>query len=111
MRILIDACVDPRICVAFPGHEVSTAAQMGWHHLSDNALVEELQGRFDVLVTIDQGFEFQQDLNSLEFGLLIIRVERNKLEYYRPLFQAMLAAAENAQPGKVVHVGRAPTRV
>lgn len=60
--------------------------------MNDNALVALLQDRFDVLETIDQGFEYQQNLKTLRFGLLIIHVARNKVEFCRPLFGQMQAA-------------------
>ncbi|HXJ91369.1 MAG TPA: DUF5615 family PIN-like protein [Terriglobia bacterium] len=107
MRVLIDACVDPRIVEAFLGHEVKTAAEMGWHQLKDNALVAKLKGHFDVLVTIDQGFEHQQNLKSLSFGLVIVHVPRNKVEFYRPLFGHLIRAAQRVKPGEVVDI-RAP---
>ena len=107
MRIFLDACIDPRVREAFPGHEVYTAAELNWHQLKDNQLVELLQDRFDVLVTIDQGFEHQQNLNKLRFGLLIIHVERNKVDFYRPLFEQMRSALSELDSGQVIHVGEA----
>ena len=68
MRVLVDACVDPRVVEGLSGHEVKTAADLGWHRLKDNHLVSLLQDRFDVLVTIDRGFEHQQNLKALRFG-------------------------------------------
>ena len=77
MRVFLDACIDPRVSEAFSGHEVRTAVELGWQRLKDNALVALLQDQFDVLVTADQGFEHQQNLKTLRFGLLIIHVPRN----------------------------------
>ena len=104
MRIFIDACIDPRVREAFPDHEVRTAVELGWHRLKDSALVEFLQDQFDVLVTIDQGFEHQQNLKTLRFGLLIIHVYQNKVKFYRPLFEQMRVAVTQLRPGEVIHI-------
>jgi hypothetical protein len=104
MRVLLDACVDPRVVQAFPSDEVKTAADMGWHRLKDKALTAMLRDQFDVLITIDQGFEHQQNLKSLSFGLLIVHVPRNKVEFYRPLFGELLRAARIVKPGEVIHI-------
>jgi len=104
MRVFLDACIDPRVREAFSDHEVTTAAELGWQGLKDNALVARLQDQFDVLVTTDQGFEHQQNLKALRFGLLIIHVPKNKVEFYRPLFGQMQAAAAQIEPGKVIHI-------
>jgi len=34
------------------GHDVQTARFAGWHELTDNALLDAMEGRFDVLVTL-----------------------------------------------------------
>ena len=104
MRVFIDACIDPRVSEAFSGHDVRTAMDLGWQRLKDNALVELLQDRFDVLVTADQGFEHQKNLKTIRFGLLIIHVPRNKVEFYRPLFGQMQAAIMQLKPGEVIHI-------
>ena len=55
---------------AFAGHEVATAADLAWHKLKlkDRELVPLLQGRFDALVTMDRGFEFEHNLKKLTLG-------------------------------------------
>lgn len=62
MRILIDECVDPRVKKLFNDHTVKTVHDMGWDRLTDGALLTSAQGLFDVLLTIDRGLEFQQNL-------------------------------------------------
>jgi hypothetical protein len=37
-------------------------------------------------VTIDRGFEHQQNLKALRFGLVIVHFAKNKVEFYRPIF-------------------------
>ena len=108
MRVFVDACIDPRVSEAFSDHEVRTAAELGWQRLKDNALVALLQDQFDVLVTTDQGFEHQQNLRTLRFGLLIIHVPRNKVDFYRPLFGQMQAAIAQVKPGEVIHIYGTP---
>jgi len=108
MRVFLDACIDPRVREAFSDHEVRTAVEMGWQGLKDNVLVARLQGQFDVLVTTDQGFEYQQNLRTFRFGLLIIHVPRNKVEFYRPLFGRMQTAITLIKPGEVIHIYGTP---
>jgi hypothetical protein len=61
-----------------PSHEVTTAFDLDWHRLKDHERVPLLQDRFDVLVTIDQGFEFEHNLEMLTFGIIIVHVAKNK---------------------------------
>ena len=104
MRIFIDACVDPRITAAFPDHDVQTAAQLGYQRAKDKELILLLQGHFDVLITIDRGFEFQHNIKTLPFGIVIVHVLKNKIEFYRSLFAQLQKVAAQIQPGEVVHI-------
>ena len=69
-----------------------------------------LQDRFDVLVTIDGGFEHEHSLKRLSFGIVIVHVARNKVGYYRALAPQLLDAVARVSPGEVVHVRAEKTR-
>ncbi|HWZ44469.1 MAG TPA: DUF5615 family PIN-like protein [Candidatus Saccharimonadales bacterium] len=108
MRILLDECVNPRLRQAFPNHEVLTVAQAQWRALPDAKLIAQAQGQCDVLVTIDRGFEHEHNLKKLRFGIVIVHVPKNRMEYYRPLFPALMDAVERIKPGEVAHVSAPP---
>jgi hypothetical protein len=105
VRILIDECVNPRLRQAFTGHQVLIVADADWRALPDSRLVAQAQGRCEVLVTIDRGFEHEHNLKKLTFGIVIVHVARNRMEYYRPLFPSLQEACERVKRGEVVHVG------
>lgn len=102
MRVIIDACIDPRLVEAFPGHQVQTLFDLGWQHLKDHVLVKQLE--CDVFVTADRGFEHEHDIESLSFGIVIVHVARNKIAFYRPLFPKLLQTVATIRAGAVVHV-------
>jgi predicted nuclease of predicted toxin-antitoxin system len=108
MRVFLDACIDPRVTECFPVREVETAAGLGWERLKDHELIPRLQGVFDVLVTIDQGFEHQHNLKALRLGIVIVHVAKNKVEFYRPLFSRLRAAVANVKAGEIIHVYSTP---
>jgi hypothetical protein len=102
MRVVIDACIDPRLVEALPDHHALTLFDLGWQHLKDHVLVKQLE--CDVFVTADRGFEHEHDLKSLSFGIVIVHVARNKITFYRPLFPQLLQAVATIWAGDVVHV-------
>jgi predicted nuclease of predicted toxin-antitoxin system len=104
VRILLDECVNPRLRQAFPDHEVLTVAQAKWRTLPDAELITRANGRCDVLVTTDKGFEHEHNLTKVSFGIVIVHVKRNRMEYYRPLFPALVDAIGRIKAGDVVHV-------
>ena len=76
--------------------------------LPDNKLIAAAQGQFDVLVTIDAGFESEHNLKKLTFGIVIAQVPKNRIEYYRPLFTALADAVERVKAGEVFRVSAPP---
>jgi hypothetical protein len=91
-----------------PSHEVLTVAEAKWRALPDAKLIAEAQGKCDVLVTTDKGFEHEHNLRKLTFGIVIVHVPRNRMEYYRPLFPALVDAVERVKAGEIVHVSAPP---
>lgn len=104
MRVLLDECVDHGIRDFLTGHEVRTVGEANWFGTADHELVQLAQGRFDVLLTLDRGFEFQHNLSKLTFGIVIVHPARNRREDYEPLAGALRRAIETVQPGRLLHV-------
>ncbi len=44
MRILVDACIDPRVVELFAEHAIQTALDLGWHTLKDPELMRGYKG-------------------------------------------------------------------
>jgi hypothetical protein len=44
------------------GHDVSTVAEMGWAGIKNGDLLNVAEGQFDVLLTVDRGIEYQQNM-------------------------------------------------
>jgi len=54
VRIVLDECVNPRVeRLLETDHALFTVPKLGWGGLPDNILVEHLQGRCEVFLTID----------------------------------------------------------
>ena len=109
MRVLVDACVDPRVVEGLPDMKLKRLQIWAGTGSKDNHLVRLLQDRLDVLVTIDRGFEYQHNLKALRFGLVIVHVAKNKVEFYRPIFGHMQTAVAQVKPGQVLHVYSPPS--
>ena len=104
MRILLDECLDPGIRDYLTGHQVTTVGEASWQSTADNQLIQLAQGRFEVLLTLDRGFEFQHNLKKLTFDIVIVHPTRNRQEDYEPMAEALRQAVEAVEPGQVLHV-------
>ena len=60
IKVLLDACVPQWLRKELANVEVETAHFAGLDHLSDSELLAAIEGRFDVLVTLDRNLTYQQ---------------------------------------------------
>ncbi len=105
MRLLLDGCVPKRLKRELPGHEVRTAREAGWAGVKNGALLRAADGLFDVLVTVDQGVQYQQNLAGLRIGVVVMVAPSNDIDDWRPLLPLVVAAVVQIQPGQVIRVG------
>lgn len=92
MRSLLNECVNPRVRTAFPNHEVLTVPEVKWRTLPDAKLTAQAQGQFDVLLRSTR----------------VSNSRSIRIEYYKPIFPALVDAVERVLPGEIVHVKASP---
>src|SRR5258707_8135706 len=107
-RVLIDECINPRLAprlrTALPDHVVETVRDLGWAGQRDHILVPQIQGRFEVFLTIDKGFEFEQNLENLSFSVIVLEAANNQMPSYERLLEKLVRQIQAAPPGEVVRV-------
>jgi hypothetical protein len=106
MRILLDECMDERFRKSFPGHDCQTVKYAGFAGRKNGALLSAAEvAKFDVLLTVDRGFEYEQNLAGRKIAILIVSAESNRLRDLLPLVPDILVALESLQPGQVLRLG------
>ena len=104
MRVLLDECVPRGLRAELPGHEVKTVAEAGWAGAKNGTLLQLAATQFDVLLTVDRNFEYQQSFLGLTIAVIVVDVPSNDIAVLRPLMPAVLKALPNSKPGTVTHV-------
>jgi hypothetical protein len=104
VRVLLDESVPRQLAGRLVGHEVTTVTREGWAGLRNGDLLRRASGTFDVLVTGDQGLEYQQNLSSVRLGIVVVAAANNRVETFLVLAPRILEAIEAVQPGAVVTV-------
>lgn len=105
MKILLDECVPPPLARYLEDHQVQTVPQAGWASTVNGPLIRLAESEFDVFITVDKGIRYQQNLNSMVIGFVVLRARSNRLEDLQPLVPDILAALRVIKPGDVVHIG------
>jgi len=105
MRILIDECIDERFRNGFPSHDCQTARYAGLAGLKNGDLLTAAEtAKFDVFLTVDQGFKYQQNLVARNLAIIIFHAKSNRLKDLLPLVPACLARIASIQPGQIVTI-------
>ncbi|MEQ1606391.1 MAG: DUF5615 family PIN-like protein [Pyrinomonadaceae bacterium] len=78
--------------LGFVGHKITTVGEAGFKGLKNGALLAVAADNFDVLVTVDKGFEYQQNLKSLPLAILLIRARTNDIDDLETLLPDALEA-------------------
>lgn len=106
MRILLDECVNHRLRNYFPGHECHSARYAGLGGLENGALLREAEtAGFDVLVTVDRGFQYGQNMSGRKIAVVILCTKAINLSDLLPHVPACLDRLESIKPGQIVRIG------
>jgi hypothetical protein len=61
MWVLLDECVDEQLRHHLPGHDCQTARYAGFAGFENGELLKQAEAaKFDVLLTVDRGFEYHR---------------------------------------------------
>ena len=105
MRILIDECIDERFRNALPGHDCQTVRYAGLAGLKNGELLRAAEeAGFEVLVTVDQGIEYQQNLQARNLMIVVLCAASNRLNDLLPLAPLCLTSLKSPQPGRVTQI-------
>ena len=93
-RVLLDESLPRQIANVLTGYEIETVAKAGWAGLKNGELLKAAAGRFDVLLSADQGIAYQQNLAGVRLGIVALAGRTNKLEDLLPLIPQAREAIE-----------------
>jgi len=102
-RVLLDENLPQKLRLLLTSHSVVTVAYQGWAGISNGALVAAAeQAGFDVLITADQGLNYQQNLKGLALALIVLSTNRSSRLVENA--SRIVAAIDAAQPGSFTFV-------
>ncbi|MFT5469397.1 MAG: hypothetical protein ACI8UO_004518 [Verrucomicrobiales bacterium] len=99
MRILLDENLDWRLMRELPGHEVDSVPKIGWAGISNGNLLEKAQHTYDVMITMDRGIPYQQQIAKFDLALIGLRAKSNRLADTQPLMPKVIALLSSVLPG------------
>ncbi len=106
MKILIDECIPRKFKRNLPGHDCLTVPEAGLAGTANGRLLSLAEeSGFEVFLTIDRGFEYEQSLSGRSISVLIVKAKSNRMPDILPHVPACLAALRCVKAGELVRVG------
>ena len=105
MKVLLDENLPHDLRHFLPKHDVFTVAYKAWDGLRNGELLRAAAADgFDVLITLDRGVEYQQNLAALPVAIVKLQCKSSKLVDLMPLVPAILLALGTLPPRTLVRV-------
>ena len=78
MLLLLDENLPRKLKQDFPGHEVFTIRDKGWHGLKNGALLQKLlENNFHALITYDKNLQHQQNFKKYPLTVFVLSTRVN----------------------------------
>lgn len=108
MKLLLDECVPRRFksSLSNPKHECVTVPEAGFAGKKNGELLALAEENFQVFITLDEGFRYQQNLSGRKIAVRLVRAKSNRLTDLLPWAEHCRRAISTIQPGQIVLVGK-----
>ncbi len=103
--MLLDECVPRKLERELAEHEVITITEQGWSGVKNGKLLALAEAEFDVFLTVDQNLKFQQNLKTVNIGIILLVARNNRLKMLLPLMPEIRKVLEEIKAGDFVRVG------
>jgi len=106
MRELLDENLPHELRHEVVGHDVYTVQFTGWCGLKNGALLAQASAAgFDVMVTMDSGVRYQQNLSTFPVAIVVLSAASNVIDDLSPLVPKLLETLKTLSPKTVVRIG------
>lgn len=105
MKILIDECVPRKLKRHLSDHECLTVPEAGLAGKDNGELLSAAESlNFAVFLTLDKGFEYEQNLAGRTIAVLILRAKSSQIDDLLPLVPRCLAELRSIKSGQLVRI-------
>ncbi|MFA6289062.1 MAG: hypothetical protein WC661_16895 [Opitutaceae bacterium] len=100
MKVIFDENVPLPLRQFFVGHEVTSVQLEGWTGVENGAIIDHVEGRFDVLLLADKNLRYQQNLTGRKVAL--VELPTNRWPILRQMAERIVEAVSRARPGDYI---------
>ena len=103
MRVLLDENLPRRLKNSITA-EAKTVPECGWSGVKNGELLRLAASEFDVLLTMDRGMQFQQNLAGVDLCIIVLSAPSNDIDDLLPLEPKINIAIGTSIPGHIVRL-------
>jgi len=85
--------------------EVITVNYKGWRGKSNGELLRMAAAEFDAFITMDGSIPYQQNLETIQIGIILLKADSNRDADLTPLIPQVNSILKTLKKGEVVRVG------
>jgi hypothetical protein len=105
MKVLLDENLPHSLRTELHGHDVFTVQYLGWSGTKNGRLLAQaVKAGFEMIVTMDTGVPYQQNIADLRLGIIVLEAESNDIDDLRPLLPRLRKAIKRIRAGAVVRI-------
>ncbi len=105
MRVLLDENLPHTLRQLFENPiEVITVSYQGWTGKENGELLRLAADEFDAFITMDGSIPYQQNLESIQIGIILLKADSNRDEDLAPLIPQVNSILKTLKKGEVVNV-------
>ena len=102
-RVLLDENLPQKLRLLLADHAVVTTAYQGWAGMSNGALLAAAEeAAFEVLVTADQGLNYQQNLKDRKLAVVVLSTNKSSIVIENA--SRICSAIDAASPGSFTYI-------
>ena len=102
MKLLLDECVPKRLKNDFRDHDVRTVDETGLKGVVNGELLRAAVAlEFDVLITVDQHIQFQQNISQLNLAVFVLIAMPCRYPQLKSLIPKVLENLKTIKPGTI----------
>jgi hypothetical protein len=106
MKLLLDECVPRKLKNYLSGIECQTVPEAGLAGTKNGELLSLAErAGFQVFLTVDQGIEYEQNLQHRHIALVVILAKSSRLDDLRPYTPEILKVLSLIQGSQLIKVG------
>ncbi len=104
--MLLDECVPRKLKLCLSDCDCPTVTEVGWAGKKNGELLALAESHgFEILLTMDKGVEYEQNLAGRKIAIIVLRAKSNRLADLVTLVPGYLAEMRIIPTGRVARIG------